>query len=82
MKLKVYYLDSWDTEVATINVAGFVTSRTWYFDWGSNNICGAGYRDEIIWEILQGSHTADTISIAVTNGLDEDAWNGKFISNF
>lgn len=52
MRLKVYYIDSWDTEDASISAGGFVTSRTWYLDWGPSNVCGAGYKDGVIWETL------------------------------
>ncbi|CAD8195494.1 unnamed protein product [Paramecium octaurelia] len=60
---------------AWINVAGFVTQRTWYLDWGWSDMCGAGFRDGYFWETLQGSHTADTFSINLSNGLDDDAYN-------
>ncbi|CAK58909.1 unnamed protein product (macronuclear) [Paramecium tetraurelia] len=75
VRLKVYYIDSWDTEVATINVAGFVKQRTWYLDWGWSDMCGAGFNDGYFWETLQGSHTADSFSINLSNGLDDDAYN-------
>ncbi|CAD8099311.1 unnamed protein product [Paramecium primaurelia] len=73
--LKVYYIDSWDTETTEINVAGFVQQRTWFFEWGSSDFCGTAYQDGYFWDTFQGSHTADSFSIHVTNGLTEDPWN-------
>lgn len=52
VKLKVYYVDSWDTEVAEIIVAGHAFYRTWFLDWSATNFCGSGYRDSAILETI------------------------------
>jgi hypothetical protein len=81
VRLDYYAIDSWDGEMAYVEVGGWRCWERWpNMGQGGNNICGnsSGHRDAVYLAECAVPHTASTITVVVGSSLNQDPTDESF----